>query len=75
MPESRDSTSFLLRHRGEVASGRLRVRLKGLRIRRQFHVIHNEARALSASARAFVDLLGASHIDAARPRARWRPAS
>jgi len=62
--------------RGEVASGRLRgVRLKGLRIRRHFHVIHNEARTLSASARAFVDLLGASRIDGAKPGARRRPAS
>ena len=44
--------------RGEIASGRLHaLRLKKVRIRRHFHVIHNEARALSASARAFLDLL------------------
>ena len=48
---------------------------KGMRIRRHFHVIHNEARTLSASARAFVDLLGASRIDGAKPGARRRPAS
>lgn len=44
--------------RGEVASRRLSaLRLKGVRIRRHFHVIHNEARTLGASARAFVGLL------------------
>src|SRR5206468_9928738 len=44
--------------RGDVASGRLRaLRLKGVRIRRHFHVIHNEARTLGASARAFIGLL------------------
>jgi DNA-binding transcriptional LysR family regulator len=54
--------------RGDVASGRLRaLRLKGMRIRRHFHVIHNEARTLSASARAFLDLLGAGRIDKAGP--------
>jgi DNA-binding transcriptional LysR family regulator len=43
---------------GELASGRLSaLRLRGLRIRRHFHVIHNEARTLTASARAFIDLL------------------
>jgi DNA-binding transcriptional LysR family regulator len=40
---------------GELETGRLhRVRLNGLDVRRHFHVIHNEARALSARARAFV---------------------
>ncbi len=44
--------------RGDVASGGLRaLRLKGMRIRRHFHVIHNEARTLSA--RAFLRLLDA----------------
>ena len=44
--------------RGEIATRRLHgVRLKGLRLRRHFHVIHNEARSLTASARAFVALL------------------
>lgn len=43
---------------GELASGRLRaLRLRGLPIRRHFHVIHHEARALSPAARAFVELL------------------
>ena len=44
--------------RGELATRRLYgVRLKGLRVRRHFHVIHNEARSLTGSARAFVALL------------------
>ncbi len=44
--------------RGEVTTGRLcALRLKGLRIRRHFHVIHNESRALTASGRAFMALL------------------
>ena len=50
--------------RGETESGRLHaLRLKGMRIRRHFHVIHNEARVLSASARAFLDLLQAGRGD------------
>ena len=41
--------------RGELETGRLhRVRLRGLAIKRHFHVLHNEARALTARARAFV---------------------
>jgi DNA-binding transcriptional LysR family regulator len=44
--------------RGELAAGRLRaLRLRGVRIQRHFHIIHNEARNLSASARTFVELL------------------
>ena len=44
--------------RGEIATRRLcGLRLKGLRIRRHFHVIHNEARTLTASGRAFMQLL------------------
>jgi DNA-binding transcriptional LysR family regulator len=44
--------------RGEVASRRLAIlRVRGLRLRRHFHVIHDEQRPLSASARAFVALL------------------
>lgn len=44
--------------RGEAASRRLAVlRLRGLRIRRHFHVIHSEGRMLSAGARAFVAML------------------
>ena len=33
------------------------VRLKGIRLHRHFHVIHNESRILTHSARAFVDAL------------------
>jgi DNA-binding transcriptional LysR family regulator len=44
--------------RVEVEAGRLHaLRVRGLPIHRHFHVIHNEARALPASARAFVELL------------------
>jgi hypothetical protein len=44
--------------RGEVASRRLApLRLRGLRIQRHFHVIHSEARTLSAGARALVAML------------------
>lgn len=51
--------------RGEVASGRLRaVRLRGLRVQRHFHVIHHESRRVTASARAFMELLA----QAARPK-------
>ena len=59
--------------RGETTSGRLHaLRLKGLRIRRHFRVIHNEARALTASARAFLDLLQGEHGDPGE-RLRRRP--
>jgi DNA-binding transcriptional LysR family regulator len=41
--------------RGELSAGRLRqVHLRGLDITRHFHVIHNEARTLTARGRAFV---------------------
>ncbi|MBI4609607.1 MAG: LysR family transcriptional regulator [Candidatus Rokubacteria bacterium] len=44
--------------RGELAARRLRtVRLRGVPIRRHFHVIHHEARVLAPAARAFVELL------------------
>ena len=44
--------------RGEVATGRLcAVRLRGVPVRRHFHVIHHQARRVTASARAFMDLL------------------
>lgn len=44
--------------RGELATHRLRaLRLRGLRVRRHFHVIHNEARTLTASGRAFMAML------------------
>jgi len=44
--------------RGEIAAGRLRAfRLRGIRVQRHFHVIHHEARRVTASARAFMELL------------------
>jgi DNA-binding transcriptional LysR family regulator len=44
--------------RGEVSSRRLAaLRLRGIRIQRHFHVIHSEARTLSAGAREFVAML------------------
>jgi DNA-binding transcriptional LysR family regulator len=44
--------------RGEVATGRLHaLRLRGIRVQRHFHVIHHEARGLTASARAFMEAL------------------
>jgi LysR family transcriptional regulator, low CO2-responsive transcriptional regulator len=44
--------------RGEIATGRLcALRLRGIRIQRHFHVIHHEARRVTASARAFMELL------------------
>ncbi len=47
--------------RGELATRRLHaLRLTGLRMRRHFHVIHNEARTLTASGRAFMALLEGS---------------
>ena len=50
--------------RGDLAVGRLRAtRLKGLRIQRHFHIIHNEARTLSTSARAFMELLRTARVD------------
>ena len=42
---------------GEIAAGRLRaLRLRGVRIQRHFHVIHHEARRVTASTRAFMEL-------------------
>jgi DNA-binding transcriptional LysR family regulator len=50
--------------RGEIATGRLHaLRLKGLRVRRHFHVIHNEARTMTGSARAFMALLESHRAD------------
>ena len=44
--------------RGEVATGRLHaLRLRGIRVQRHFHLIHHEARGLTASARAFMEAL------------------
>lgn len=43
---------------GDVAARRLTaLRLRGLKIQRHFHLIHNEARPLGASARAFMHAL------------------
>jgi hypothetical protein len=51
----------------ELAAQRLRaVRLRGVPIHRHFHVIHNEARALPASASAFLELLNAAKVRAGR---------
>jgi DNA-binding transcriptional LysR family regulator len=44
--------------RGELETRRLqRVRVRGLEIHRHFHVIHNEARALTVRAKAFIAAL------------------
>lgn len=61
--------------RGELATRRLCVlRLQGLRVRRHFHVIHNEARTPTASGRAFMALLERSRRPSpaadSRPRGR-----
>ena len=56
--------------RREVATRHLvAMRLAGVPIRRHFHVIHNEARTLGPSARAFVQLI-AVPPRAARPKQR-----
>ena len=62
---------------GELSSGRLHaLRLRGLPIRRHFHVIRHEARALSASARAFIEILEVSGVaPAAARKGRARPSS
>ena len=53
--------------KGDVAAGRLRsLRLEGTRILRHFHVIHNEGRSLSASARAFIALLESTPLKPGR---------
>jgi len=54
---------------GEIATGRLRaLRLQGVPMRRHFHVIHHEARRVTASARAFMELLDRT----AQGRNTWR---
>lgn len=59
--------------RGELAADRLRaVRLRGLRIQRHFHIIHNEARTLSASARTFIELLKDTRADLRQLRGATR---
>jgi DNA-binding transcriptional LysR family regulator len=60
--------------RGELETGRLhQVRLRGLRIQRHFHVIHNEARTLTARAKAFIAAIqGWGEHAHQRPRAPRR---
>lgn len=56
--------------RGELETGRLQqVRLRGFRVRRHFHVIHNEARTLTARATAFIGAIQ-SWGQRATPRGR-----
>jgi DNA-binding transcriptional LysR family regulator len=61
--------------RGELQTRRLRaLRLRGLRIRRHFHVLHNEARAVSASVSAFAAFLANPPAEVAprgRAKKRW----
>jgi DNA-binding transcriptional LysR family regulator len=53
---------------GETTTGRLRaIRLRGIRIHRHFHVIHHEARRITASVRAFMEVLEQT----ARGRKTW----
>jgi LysR family transcriptional regulator, low CO2-responsive transcriptional regulator len=59
---------------GEVATGRLHaLRLRGLRLVRHFHLLHHEARTLSASARAFRALLETARTDRLEARAPGKP--
>ena len=61
--------------RGELEAGRLaRVGLRDLAIHRHFHVIHNEARALTVRAKAFIAALEdwSRRAVPRRPRARRR---
>jgi DNA-binding transcriptional LysR family regulator len=65
--------------RGELEAGRLtHVRLRGLRVERHFHVIHNEARALTPRAQTFIRALqdcAARSLELPRSTARSRGAS
>jgi hypothetical protein len=57
--------------RGEIKAGHLfAVRIKGFRLRRHFHVIHNEARLLTHSARALVEALGGARGETGRKAVR-----
>jgi DNA-binding transcriptional LysR family regulator len=61
--------------RGEIAAKRLSAaHLHGIRIRRHFHVIHNDVRALSATATAFMAMLAASPPVAGRGTRRRKGA-
>jgi DNA-binding transcriptional LysR family regulator len=63
--------------RGELRGGQLfALRLRAHRIRRHFHVIHNDARTLGVSARAFMGLLeGAGSSGRAAASSRKAPAN
>jgi DNA-binding transcriptional LysR family regulator len=57
----------------EVRSGRLRaLSVQRMKVRRHFHVIHDERRPLSASARAFITFLAANGEMPAAPSSRTR---
>lgn len=57
--------------RGEIKAGHLfAVRLKEFRLRRHFHVIHNEARLLTHSARALVEALSGARGETGHPTVR-----
>jgi len=59
--------------RGETTTGRLcELRLRGVRIQRHFHVIHHEARRVTASARAFMELLEQAALPQKANRRRAR---
>src|SRR2546427_12042000 len=52
------TTLVLASRPGETTTGRLcALQLRGVRIQRHFHVIHHEARRVTASARAFMELM------------------
>ena len=60
--------------RAEVATGRLAaVRVRNLRLRRHFHVIHDEDHPLSASGRAFLQFLEGARAAPPTPRRARRP--
>ena len=57
--------------RGELVTRRLHaLRLRGIRVQRHFHVIHHEARRITASARAFMEVLAQSGRRPAGPPRR-----
>src|SRR5438876_1477492 len=61
--------------RGELEAKRLEhVRVRGLAIHRHFHVIHNEARALTARARAFIEAVQAQANGSLHRRGQAAPA-
>jgi DNA-binding transcriptional LysR family regulator len=71
--------AFLSIHavRAELATGRLHaLRVRGLRIERHFHLIHHERRQLSATARAFMEVLAMIATKrASRPGAARSPST